>query len=191
VEYLSKISLAQDLGEFPWEKRERYKKSYAKAEDVETLLQNPSLGELFEKAIESGADGKISANYITSDLMGLIEGDARDIEFKFRGVKFANLMKMVGRGEIGSRGAKDILAIMYLNGGDPEIIAKKEKLFQKSDEGELKKIVEKIFKENPSVVEDYKSGKGSAMQFLVGQGMKETKGSANPQVLAKLFEEMI
>jgi aspartyl-tRNA(Asn)/glutamyl-tRNA(Gln) amidotransferase subunit B len=98
---------------------------------------------------------------------------------------------MIVENKISSRGAKDILAIMYEKGGDPEKIAEKEGLLQKSDEGELKKIVETIIADNKAVADEYKAGKEVALQFLVGQGMKATKGSANPGMLAKLLKEAL
>ena len=98
---------------------------------------------------------------------------------------------MANSGDVSSRATKDILAIMYKKDGDPEDIANANNLIQKSDESELKNIVEKIIKENPDVAKEYKAGKESALQFLIGQGMKETKGSANPQILNKLFSEQL
>ncbi len=64
-------------------------------------------------------------------------------------------------------------------------------MIQSNDEGELKGIVEKIIKANPSVVEIYKGGKENALMSLVGQIMKETKGSANPQMVQKLLKELL
>ncbi len=98
---------------------------------------------------------------------------------------------MIGDGKIGSRAAKDILAIMYTEGGEPEIIAQEKGLEQKSDEGELKTIIEKIISDNPKVVADYKAGKEAALMFLVGQGMKASKGAANPEVLKGLFKSVL
>ena len=102
---------------------------------------------------------------------------------------FAALIEMVAAGAISSRGAKDILAEMYENGGDPKEIAEKRGLLQKSDEGELRAIIDKVIAANADAVENYKKGKESALQFLVGQAMKESRGSANPQVLKNLFVE--
>jgi aspartyl-tRNA(Asn)/glutamyl-tRNA(Gln) amidotransferase subunit B len=48
-----------------------------------------------------------------------------------------------------------------------------------------------MVKANPNVVEDYKKGKQAALMFFVGQGMKVTKGSANPEVLKKIILEVI
>jgi aspartyl-tRNA(Asn)/glutamyl-tRNA(Gln) amidotransferase subunit B len=89
---------------------------------------------------------------------------------------------------------KDLIISAYEDGAlsdDPEKDAEAKGLLQKSDEGELKKIVEDIVKNNESVVADYKGGKESALMFLVGQGMKATKGSGNPQILKKLIIEVL
>jgi len=93
--------------------------------------------------------------------------------------------------DLSSRGAKDLLTILYREGGDATGTAKKHKLLQKSDTKELEKIVEKIIKENKGVVDEYKSGNDKVVQFLIGQGMQATKGSANPGILNKLFTEML
>jgi aspartyl-tRNA(Asn)/glutamyl-tRNA(Gln) amidotransferase subunit B len=183
------------MPELPDAIRGRFRATGIKNEDVEVLVHNPPLSALFEEIILRGAPAQIAASYLISDLMGLMgsgtKENIRKGEFKFAKNAFIKLMEMVGRGEIGSRAAKDILKIMYEEGGTPKKIAKDKGLFQKSDEGELKTLAEKIIVENESVVADYKKGHDSALQFLVGQGMKETKGSANPQVLSKIFKEIL
>ncbi|MFA6446566.1 MAG: Asp-tRNA(Asn)/Glu-tRNA(Gln) amidotransferase GatCAB subunit B, partial [Candidatus Paceibacterota bacterium] len=98
---------------------------------------------------------------------------------------------MITGNEISSRGAKDILNIMYEKGGLPKVIAEKEGLLQKSDTGELQKIAEKIVADNQTVVADYKAGKAAALMFLVGQGMKASKGSANPAMLKEIFLKIL
>ena len=64
-------------------------------------------------------------------------------------------------------------------------------MLQENDETALRKIVEEIVEGNQGIVEHYKAGKENALQFLVGQGMKATKGAANPSMLASLFKEAI
>ena len=78
---------------------------------------------------------------------------------------------------------------MYAEGGDPETIAREKGFIQTNDEGALKEMVAKIIAENPTVVAEYKAGKVAVLQFFLGQGMKLSKGSANPEALKKLFEE--
>ncbi len=80
---------------------------------------------------------------------------------------------------------------MYTEGGTPETIATEKDLFQKSDVGELTKIVTEIITANQSIVEEFKAGKEASLQFLIGQGMKATKGSANPGLLKELFLKVI
>ena len=104
---------------------------------------------------------------------------------------FAKLIAMADKGEISSRATKDVLKIMFEEGGDPEKIVKEKGLAQTSDDSFLKNIVEDVVKNNSAVAEDYKNGKENALQFLVGQGMKLSKGKANPEVLQKLLKEKL
>ena len=92
---------------------------------------------------------------------------------------------------ISSRVAKDILATIVVSDESPLVIVEREGLLQKNDEGELKGIVEKIIGENPEVVATYKGGKENAIMSLVGKIIKETNGSANPQVVIKLLKESL
>jgi aspartyl-tRNA(Asn)/glutamyl-tRNA(Gln) amidotransferase subunit B len=70
-------------------------------------------------------------------------------------------------------------------------IATEKDLIQKNDEGALKEIVQKVIDANPQVITTYKGGKENALMSLVGQIMKETKGSANPGLVQKLLKELI
>jgi len=192
VEEFSSDNLKKEIPELPWEKRERYKKDFGvKDEDIELFVINKTLGTFFENVISGfNKDAgliKLASNYITSDVVGLLKSSDKA---KLSDVKdFSQLIMMVSAGDISSRGAKDILKIMIEKGGNPKEIAERKNLLQKSDEGELKKIVSQIVKENKKVSDEYKAGKESALQFLIGQGMQATKGSANPKVLARLFME--
>ena len=104
---------------------------------------------------------------------------------------FAKLMTMINKNELSSRGAKDILKIMIEAGGAPDVIANEKGLIQKSNEEEIRAIAKKIIEANPDAAEEYKKGKESLLQFFVGQGMKETKGSANPEMLKKIILEFL
>jgi aspartyl-tRNA(Asn)/glutamyl-tRNA(Gln) amidotransferase subunit B len=190
-------NLKKEIGELPWDKRERYKKDFElKDEDVEIYVGTPAWGDFFEALIEDFNNDakltKLASNYITSDVLGLVKKNPEMWEKKpLEHKAFATLIKMIGENKINSRGAKDTLAILYTEGGDPAIIAEQKGFLQKNDEGELKKIIEKIITDNPKVVDDFKAGKEVALQFLIGQGMKATKGSANPDILKSLFKSML
>jgi len=186
-------ALKKELPELPAEKRLRYEKDYGiKTVDVEIFVKPGFISVFFEKVCEDFAGDrnliKLASNYIISDLLGLMKGTKAEAQSSenFSDRNFAELMKMIAVGKISSRGAKDILKIMFEQGGEPQVIAEKENLLQQSDTTELKKVMEKIVADNPKVVADYKAGKESAVQFLVGQGMKTTKGAGNPAVLKEI-----
>lgn len=195
--YLSKLfdieELKDDLPELPVVKRARYKKDFGiKDEDIESYVIDRELGEWFE-GVASKLNGiekiKIASNYITSDYIGLKKANA-DIQLPNE-EHFAELIRMVSDSQISSRAAKDILAMIVIHNESPMKIATEKDLIQKNDEGALKEIVQKIIDANPEVVSTYKGGKENALMSLVGQIMKETKGSANPAIVQKLLKELI
>jgi aspartyl-tRNA(Asn)/glutamyl-tRNA(Gln) amidotransferase subunit B len=192
VPEFSKENLTKETPELPWVKRERFLKDFSMTQkEVSVFIDSPEVAKYFEDVI--GGDvklAKLATNYILTDYLGLIKKEDKSISTVSAG-NFNKLIKMIEGGKLSSRGAKDTLALMVNEDGDPEAIANKADLIQKSDEGEIKKIVTEIVSNNLNVVSDYKAGKASALQFLVGQGMKATKGSANPEILKRLLLEVI
>lgn len=179
-----------ELPELPWEKKERLVRSGISEEAAGILIVDQELTVFFDEVVGVSGDKefiKLTSNYITSDMVSLRK-DGGKLPSP---TNFKKLIEMALAGDISSRGVKDILAIMFEKDSSPEDIAKEKGLLQKSDEGELKEIIMKIISDNESVVAEYRAGKEASLQFLIGQAMKETKGSANPQVLKKLFEEAL
>lgn len=192
-----------------------------KPADVEIFVRPGVISNFFEEVcrdFEGKRDLiKLASNYIISDLSSLINrggsveifsvlpfpqtGGSCSIKnfntsaaltiSKLTDKNFADLIRMVAENKISSRGAKDTLKIMFEIGGNPAEIAEKEGLLQKSDPEALNKIAEEIIVSNPKVVADYKAGKEAALMSLVGQGMKATKGSANPQILKQVFLDLL
>ena len=194
--------LKSNLPELPWQRREKYLKVYEiKEQDAEMYVNDNLYGNFFELVANKLNNDKkaihLASNYISSDIAGIVKVSGikfpawltRDKE-NSSGV-FAKLIMMIINNTISSRVAKDILKTMYEKGGDPEEIANKEGLIQKNDEGAVKDIALKLIAENPKVVADYKAGKEMALMFFVGQIMKATKGSSNPQVIKKVLVSLL
>ncbi|MDO8579708.1 MAG: Asp-tRNA(Asn)/Glu-tRNA(Gln) amidotransferase subunit GatB [bacterium] len=188
----SSVNLKKTMPELPWEKRKRYQKLGLKPTDVHIYVSIPEVGAFFESvtALMSKKESiLLSSNYISSDILGLIKkkfGEGKESEISklsFVPKEFAKLILLIEKKIISSRAAKDILTVMFESGGDPEIIAREKDLIQKSDTDTIEKIAEEVINENQKVAEDYKRGKQASLQFLIGQGMKKSKGSANPEVL--------
>jgi len=182
-----------ELPELPWQKRDRYKKDYGiKDEDIESYINDINLALWFEEVatiLKDVAKVKTASNYITSDLVGLQKANL-DVR-RPNAENFAELIEMVITGDISSRTAKDILAMIVLKDESPKKIADQKSLIQKSDEGAIKEIAQKVIDANEKVVIEYKAGKEASLQFLVGQVMKESKGSANPQVASKILKDLL
>jgi len=102
---------------------------------------------------------------------------------------FAELIKLIAQDKLSSRGAKDVLSEMFATGADPHEIVKEKNIGQTSDEGEIGTIIDQILIENPKVVEDIKSGKPNATQFLIGKVMAVTRGKANPKIVKELLDK--
>ncbi len=203
VKEFSKKEIVGSMPELPWEKRARLQKDFEMTDkEVAVFVDTPAVGKYFEDVVaENKKIARLAINYILTDYVGLLKKDTKkdsaDIETSINTISpknFSGLMKMIDGRLLSSRGAKDVLALLMKDSNkneSPEVVAEKNGLMQKSDEGEIKKIVEEIVKANGGVVEDFKKGKSAALQFLVGQGMKATKGSANPELLRKIILEVI
>ncbi|MES2315452.1 MAG: Asp-tRNA(Asn)/Glu-tRNA(Gln) amidotransferase subunit GatB [Patescibacteria group bacterium] len=180
--------MKKELPELPEAKRARYKKDFGiKEEDIEVYINDAQLAAWFEevaKILKDKEKIKTASNFTTTDLIGL--GGNRP-----SAINFAELIAMFADSKISSRAAKDILAMIVVKDESPLKIATEKSLLQSNDEGALKVIVEKIIKENPEVVATYKAGKENAIMSLVGKIIKESNGSANPQIVIKLLKEML
>lgn len=193
--YISQIEefkgLEKTLPELPVDKRARLIKDYELAEDkIDVLVRQPLIADYFEEVVaklpKSEKVFSLTVNYITSDLLGLL----KDSDKKLPSVdNFAELIKMTEAGEISSRGTKDILAELISSIESPRKIAEAKGLFQKNGGEELKKIIKEIITENPDAVSSYRSGNEKIVQFLIGQAMKKSQGSANPKSLQEMFKK--
>jgi aspartyl-tRNA(Asn)/glutamyl-tRNA(Gln) amidotransferase subunit B len=186
-------AMKEALPELPWDKRLRYTTAFGlKAGDAELYVTDNTLGHYFESVVEGKdtAFAQTASNYLSSDIVGLLKKDPEAVLPK--GEHFQELITMVMEGEITSRGAKDILAVITKNlEARPKDIAEKEGLLQQNNEEDLKPIVQQVITDNAGMVTQYKEGKEAVLQALVGMIMKMTKGSANPAIAAKLLREMM
>lgn len=189
IEDFNKKVLQAEIKETPKDKRERMNKDYGiKESDIDFYISNVDLGALFEEAA-TGLDKKdfqLLSNYVISDISSL----TTDVS-KIKAEQIAEVIRMIGGGELSSRGAKDTIRILISEGGNSREVAQKAGLIQQSNEEELLKVVQEIIAQNPKIVEEYKAGKLPALQFLVGQGMRATGGSANPGALKELILKTI
>ncbi len=196
VEDLTPEAIARTLPELPAEKRARYDTLYAlKSEDSAFIIETPTRSAFFDAVADAlGKDRELvrrAVNYITTDLAGWYAKHGGEEYAHIKPQDFAALIRMVGEGAVSSRGAKDILAIMAEEGGDPKEIARARGFLQTQDREALGNIIEKVIAENEKVVREYRAGKHETLQFLIGQGMKAARGAGNPQLIREILIEKI
>jgi aspartyl-tRNA(Asn)/glutamyl-tRNA(Gln) amidotransferase subunit B len=188
--------LPEIMLKLPNEKRLQYQNLGLPSEAAELIISGKQTDEFFTELIDTsiGSDAaalKLAANYITSDITALLSTDSTLSLKSLKTSYFAELMEMIVKGEINSRVAKDLLPKLFGGEKSPREIATELNLLQVSDASALESIVADIIAANPGPVAEYKSGKEATIQFFVGQGMKATRGSANPAVLLEAFKNAL
>ena len=188
-EYINQIK--ENLPELPESRKERYLDQYKLSQkDARIITSSKYLSNLFEEAIAECNNPKAANNWIISDISRILnEKEIEPSQIPFTGKQLGELIVLIEKGVISSSIGKKVLEELFKEPKSPEQIVKEKGWVQISDEGEIKKVVQKILENNPQSVADYKAGKEKALGFLVGQAMKETKGKANPKILNELFLE--
>jgi len=192
-----------EIPELPAQKRMRFKEEYGlESKDIEIFVSNKDLGEYYEQVISELGTwvkngnlselSRLSANYISTDLQGLLNGKSvEDNDFKITAENFAEFISLIKEGKISSKIAKQVLDEMYKTGADPSHIIEEKGLIQIEGEGEIEKIVKEIISKNQKAVEDFRGGKEASLQFLVGQVMAATKGLAKPDAAREILKKLL
>ncbi|HET9111752.1 MAG TPA: Asp-tRNA(Asn)/Glu-tRNA(Gln) amidotransferase subunit GatB [Ktedonobacterales bacterium] len=191
--------LRAKLPELPDAARERFERDYGlSAYDAEQLTSERATATYFEEAVKAGkakdtqARAKAVANWALGDLRRLLNAASLDFAAsKVTPAGLAELLDMIDAGTISGKQGKDVLEKAFASGKSPKAVVEAEGISQLSDTSELESIVDAVIAENPKAVEDFRSGKASAVQFLMGQVMKRTKGRARPDVVTPLLQNKL
>ncbi len=188
-EWLSAIR--ETMPELPAERRQRFIESYGVREyDAQVLTSSRELGDYFERTASVSSDAKASANWVITDLLGLLAG--RDVAASpVSAERLGELVSLVAKGELSGKMAREIFPKMAETGHSAPAIMEREGLKQISDSGALSKIVDDVIAANPKQVAEYRAGKAVVLKFLVGQVMKLSRGQANPAAVNELFAEKL
>jgi len=201
-EYIA--GLRRTLPELPDAKAERFVNEYQlPVADVVILTEEKEFSAYFEEVASELADKKASgemqaeipravklaANYMLTEIRKhLSERGEKTKDIPFTPENYAEFISLIADKKINSSAAQSVLAEMYQGGdNDPSHIVSRLNLAQVSDTGELEGVVDAVLAANAKSVADFQAGKENAFQYLIGQVMKETKGKANPEVVATLL----
>ncbi|MCF7887386.1 MAG: Asp-tRNA(Asn)/Glu-tRNA(Gln) amidotransferase subunit GatB [Candidatus Omnitrophica bacterium] len=183
----------ESLGELPKAKKERFINQYQFNEKESCLLiENKQLADFFEKVLKFYKQPKKIYKLLFGPFLeqvNLLEGGFDSIKISAK--DFAKVVKYFSENKINNLGVKKIISLTINNNNNVDKVIEKEGLIQLSDKKGIEKIAEKILANNSKAVKEYKQGKSQAIQFLLGQIMKETRGRANPQLARNILERRL
>jgi aspartyl-tRNA(Asn)/glutamyl-tRNA(Gln) amidotransferase subunit B len=182
--------LRASMPELPARKRARFVSEFGLRDyDAEVLTQTRAAAEYFETAATVSGDPKSAANWVMGDLMGLLKAEGKEIaDSPVSARNLGELLKLVAQGELSRKLAKEVFPRMFATGATAAAIVEKEGFKQISDSGAMEKIVDGVIAANPKQVEQYRGGKTTVMNFLVGQVMKASRGQAAVAAVTDLLK---
>jgi aspartyl-tRNA(Asn)/glutamyl-tRNA(Gln) amidotransferase subunit B len=194
--------LRAQLPELPDARRARYMDDYGlSAQDANVLTEDKTLGDYFEQVVavsqtsDRKARAKAAANLVLNDVVRLLKANSISIqESPLSAAASANLLDLLDKERITGKQAKEVLEEAFASGKMPDVIVKEKGIEPPiSDQSALERIIEEVIANNPKAARDYRAGKTNALQALIGQVMKQTRGQAKADsvrtiLIAKLDE---
>ena len=186
-------SVKNEMPELSEDKKNRLITEYKLSDyDAEVLSVDPNLSKYFEEVVINSSNPKLAANWVMGDLSAFLNKENLTVlESKVDSTNLGILLSRIEDSTISGKLAKDIFEEMWLSQKGPDEIIEEKGLKQVTDSTEIEKIIGKVFEENPTQLEQYKSGKEKLFGFFVGQVMKTSKGKANPEQVNKLLKDRL
>lgn len=176
------------MPELPANKRARFIAELGLSDyDAGVLTASRFVSEYFETVARVSGNPKLSANWVMGELMNAL----RNEEVPVVAENLGQLVKMIASGELSGKLGKEVFAKMLATGDSAAAVVEREGLKQISDAGALDQIVDAVIAANPKQVEQYKSGKTTVINFLVGQVMKASRGQAKPDTATELLKQKL
>jgi aspartyl-tRNA(Asn)/glutamyl-tRNA(Gln) amidotransferase subunit B len=184
--------IRRTLPELPETKRRRFVEEYGIPEyDAGVLTASKELAGYYETCVRAHRDAKTVSNWVMVELLGRLNKDGKDIgQSPIPPERLGALLDLLVNGTISGKMAKEFFDEMYATSAEPgTLLATRGR--QITDGSELEKIIAEILAGHPGPVAEYVAGKDTALNFLVGQVMKATKGKASPKLANELLKKMI
>ena len=187
------VEWRKQIPELPQARRERFVAEYGIPEyDAGVLVADKVVADFYEETARLSGNAKAASNWVMTDVLRcLSEKEMELAQAPITPRALADLIKLVDVKTLNIPRAREVFAILFEQGGDPAAIVKERGMAQVSDTGAIDAFVEQAIAANAKSVEDFKAGKTAALQFLVGQVMRLSKGKANPQVVQEALRKRL
>ena len=186
-------SIRKGLPELPWQTRDRLQKTHQLSRYDATILTSQSaISHYFEAVIAHNITPKLAANWISGELMGMINKCGLEFqEVPIDAERFSKLLQRIEDGTISGKIAKTIFESMWESQDAADAIIEAKGLKQISDSSAIDRIIQEVLEANPGQLEQYRLGKDKLFGFFVGQVMKVSQGKANPQQVNTLLKKAL
>lgn len=182
----------QNLGELPQAARARFTGELGlPLATAQTLTQHPGYVRFFDAARQVFPEPVKVANWIVNEVLRSAKVHGLDASFSVTPAQVGELLAAVDAGEISGKQAKEVFSLIEGSDRSPKAVIEERGMRVVSDSSALTAIVEAVVAKFPEQVASIRAGKKSVTGFLVGQIMKETKGSANPKLVNELLDKLI
>jgi aspartyl-tRNA(Asn)/glutamyl-tRNA(Gln) amidotransferase subunit B len=172
-------AIRKTLPELPDEKKARFMTLGLGAYDASVLVAERELADFYEE-MAKGVDAKAAANWLNNEVLGRLNRDGLSItQVPVSAAANNAIIAMVADQTISGKIAKDLLDIVWTEGGDPKQVVEARGMKQVTDTGAIDAAIEAVIAANPAKVEEVKA-KPKLAAWFVGQVMKQTGGKANP-----------
>ncbi len=185
-------AVRERLPELPGQKRDRFVEEYGVTTyDAAVIANDLALSSYFEDAAHGAKNPKGVANWIMNDLQAALStAELTIMDCPIPAARLKELVNLTDSGRINSRQAKEIFALMFEKGSDPNEVIKDPK-YAPADESEVEGIIDEVIAANPKPAEDFAAGNDKSLNFLKGQVMKLSKGKANPQKVGEIIAQKL
>ncbi|MCG3662855.1 Asp-tRNA(Asn)/Glu-tRNA(Gln) amidotransferase subunit GatB [Aliarcobacter butzleri] len=180
------------IPELPDEKKDRFVKEYGiKEYDASVITSSLEMANYFDEMMKEGISAKNAVTWLTVELQGRLKEGVTIEQSSIEAKTLATLVKRIEDNTISGKAAKEVLDYLMENSSSVDEAIEKLGLKQVSDDGALLTIIDEILNANQDKVAEYKAGKEKMFAFFVGQTMKASKGTANPNRVNDLLKERL
>ncbi len=182
-------TVRQALPELPDAKQERFERQYGLGRyDALVLTSTRTLADYYETAVAGGGDSKKVANWVQTELLGLLRARGLELESSpVQATSLGELVRLVDSGSLSGKMAKEVFADMAESGEAPAVIVARRGMQQIGDTATLQGLVDVALAAHPAEVAKYRAGKTKLLGYFVGEIMKASRGQAHPGTLEKLL----
>ena len=144
------------------------------------------MSDYFDELIKDNVNPLVAANWLNEEVLGYLNKNEIDIiSFPLTPKELGDLIKLIANGTINNKQARE--AFIRMTNGDKDVLSSIDKTLL--SEVEVRKIINKVIDNNPSIIDDIKNGKDRAIGFIIGQVMKISNGIVNPELTNRLVQE--